>query len=98
MVREGGSFRKIGSIHHAKLFALLAMLKSGGHGRLIHLGQQSVVELHSRIMVARDLFVLFLHQGAGLKFRLVAANLLPEPGLFLLGGGQRLPAPREVEP
>ena len=40
-------------------------------------------------MVARNLFILFLNQGAGLKFRLVAANLLIELGLFLFGSSYR---------
>jgi len=44
MVRKSRLVRKVGSIHHAELFALLAVFKSGCHRRFVHLGQQSVVD------------------------------------------------------
>ena len=90
MVRKGWRLGKIGRIDDAKLFALLALLQGGRHRRLVHLGQQTVVELQCRVVVARDLFVLLFDPWGRLNPALVGANLLLDARLLQLLVGHGL--------
>ena len=97
-IRECRLVGKIGSIHDAELLALLALFKGGCHGRFVHLLQQRVVELQSRVMVAGDLLILLPRPAGSTRSATrrcePAARSEPVPAWWW----PWTPAPREAEP